>query len=170
MASTDAIRVFAADVGLNPSVNGATNVQDALDAAGQVTLAALADVAQADTPTTLPSDGATHDFGCVTATPPSWMDASGNITAPGLYCISCYMVIGDAPTTPGDFVSMSGAAGAATIPLDGINLADHIQPGLVISVTAADLPVSTTVNVTMPTDATATITATPTVNRLLASS
>ena len=156
MASTDAIRVFAADVGLNPSVNGATNVQDALDASGGLALAANDDTAEADATTTIPFAGGEVAVQCIKATPPAWMNNAGAIIEPGLYQAVLAMQPGAAPTTPGLYVLVVFGFSSTAVPADAMAIGNINTAGEVFSLTDADLPLTLTCDVVPQTDVSAT--------------
>lgn len=166
--STNAIRLYGRDVGLDPAVNGADNVQDALDAATSVTLGNDgSDVVQADTATPLTGDGGAHTIPCIIAAPPTWMDNAGNITEPGLYAISTTVVATAGPTTPGQYIKVEAQFGSKDwVPCDALGAAGVAQTQDVQALGAINVPSDASSFVTMPTDATEAVDVQITVARL----
>ena len=169
MTTNDTIRMFAGDVGLNPTVNGADNVQDALAALTPIAFGPNTTVVSADAPVTVPFDNAQHDVSCITATPPAWMDNAGNITAPGLYLLTIGLAAGVAATVPGLYGTTVRAIGDQIISADALAAANADTLSLPIALAVADLPYSTRSSVTMPTDITGTLTAGAFVRQLVSS-
>jgi hypothetical protein len=164
---SDYFRAYARDVGVNPLVGGADNVQDALVAlGGAAVLAANRDIASSDTPTTITLDGSTAHVTCTTAQPPAWMDASSNIIAPGLYQLVADVTAGVAATVPGLFLQFAYAYVATLVPVDGLASADAAPGCGLFTLADDDVPYAIDLSVATPTDATATVTCSLTVIRL----
>lgn len=170
MTNTDAPRLQASEVALNPTVDGHDNVQAAIQASsgGGVTLGNWStDDVSADASTPLTADGGTHPVLCIVASPPAWMDNAGNITAPGMYNVFVVLQSTGAPTTPGQYVECIGAFNVQIYaPCDGMGASNNFSYDDVQSLAAGDLPVSTAIDVFMPTDVTFALSARAEVIRL----
>lgn len=118
-------------------------------------------------------DGANHDFACVVADPPEWLDGSGNILLPGMYTVSADVICQTNPTTAGQLMQVRGAFTQDwPVPLDAIRTG--LFGSAVFSDTfvflATDLPFPTLVRFAMPTDLTAVVACTVLTSRLASAS
>lgn len=159
---SDAPRLQASEVALNPPVGGNENVQDALDdpggtGAGPLVLAPVSAGVQADTQTSIACDGNTIALACIVASPPDWMDDAGNIIAPGLYQLFAVINIDDAPTTPGLYVYVAFGVASAAPPLDELPNGTAVPFGELLPLSGADVPYAASIQVTPPTDLTGTL-------------
>lgn len=166
---SDYFRGYARDVGLNPPIGGADNVQDALAAAaGGVTLGNnTTDVVSQDVATPLTADGALHNIDLIPNPIPTWMDGSGNIIEPGLYYSFVQILATAGATTPGLYIEVQGLFETYNwIPLDAIGSSDRAAVNDLAALAVADVPFLARARVTMPTDVTAAVTAQVSVARL----
>jgi hypothetical protein len=76
------------------------------------------DIALADSATPQPMNGSTTSVHLITATPPAWLDTSGNIIEPGFYQSGFELLVITPPTTTGQYVWVSGVIGDLIIPID----------------------------------------------------
>lgn len=121
----------------------------------------------ADSVFNLAGDNGFHSFECAKAAPPSWMNAAGDIIAPGLYLVECDINKFTNPTTAGLFVDLTHAVGTTAIAWDMLTQAAELKVGKVWSVATADLPFSTQITVFMPTDVTGVLKVQNLVSRLV---
>jgi hypothetical protein len=119
-------------------------------------IGALADFAFSDADTSILADGTAHGgLALIMATPPSWMDTSGNITEPGLYALGLAVFLEVSFTTPGLYAEVqgNGPIGANPIAMDGLVAGENLV-SYVVALGAGDVPFNTAFQVPMPTDAT----------------
>lgn len=128
-------------------------------AVGSLIGGATADFANADAPTAVPADGASHNVPCLIAAPPAWMDNAGNVIATGLYL--CYTTIVEVGViaTPGQAVRVVGPFGAAEVmQVDGLAALGQCSNVDIAAAAAADLPFPIVSRVTAQVDATCSFT------------
>lgn len=109
-----------------------------------------------DAETTQAADGSFLNVACITASPPAWLDGSGNITEEGQYIIALFVTADVNFTTPGLNLLFFGATRSETISCDGVDFAGSgstlVYPQT-LSLPTADAPASGSIGVQMPTDA-----------------
>jgi hypothetical protein len=124
---------------------------------GGSTLGSRTDFVQSDAGTGIACDGSTHSFGVRMATPPAWLDTSGNILSPGLYAIGVYVSHNTNPTTTGLLAAIEGAFYTnGLIGIDLMSSPTFAGQGFeeTVALGAGDVPVSADMAIVVPTDAT----------------
>lgn len=92
------------------------------------------------------------------ASPPSWLDANGNILEPGLYCSFVSIGRNAGPTTAGKFLGWSSPfGGKRLVSVDALRVMVWKEQD-VVSLAASDLPFSCDAIITCEADATASFT------------
>lgn len=125
-------------------------------------------IAVADSATNLAADGSESEVNTILASPPAWLDGSGEILEPGLYNAQILFTNDVAFTTPGQLIAVSNNGGIAFDAVTGEQMNAGI-PKLISAVFTLgpdDVPFGPQWVITMPTDATGVVTVQPQINQL----
>lgn len=114
----------------------------------------LGDHVLGDNVVPIPYDGSAHAVSFAVASPPAWMDTSGNITAAGLYRIGISLDPGTPPTTPGRLGLVVVALAESAVPVDAIDALGEVVVFDVVAVASGDLPYAFAATVEVQTDVT----------------